>query len=468
MLSSFRGALGGRRVVLLNSLGCVLFTCHTFAQAQPNEGPKGLTPTDTLATGLRKVQAKVDALGKVVINGWVQAQYQMADSAGESSFAGGAFPANVDNRFIIRRARLKATYNGHLTQFVFQLNLSERGANLTDLYGKVTEPWMKAFSLTVGAQNRPFGYEIGYSSNQRESPERGRMSQLLFPNERDLGAMITFQMPKGKPLDFLKFEGGFFNGTGIPSPGGSVSDFDSKKDFIGRLRMDRTSQSEKIVYGLGVSYYNGGWRNGTSSVWKMDKDLQGGLAFHRYTDTTNFGRINERNCYGADGQLSIDWKAGVTTLRAEYIAGTQASGAGTNGTTTLSPNAQPTTDGYVRHFSGMYLYLVQNINHSKWDFVAKYDVYDPNTKVAGDRIGQLVHAPDGQVFTATNGADIKYTTIGLGFLYKLDANVKFTAYYDIVTNETTNAKNDAGAFTTAPYQQDLKDNVLTLRMQYKF
>lgn len=469
MFSSICGARKGCRVA-------VLFTAASMfaggrASAQQTSGSStapAATSPDSLIAALHKLQTRMEALNRITISGWIQAQYQLADSAGEGSFAGGSFPANVDNRFAIRRARLRAAYNGSLTQFVLQINMTEKGLNLTDLYAKVTEPWTHAFSLTVGAQNRPFGYEVVYSSNQRESPERGRMSQLLFPNERDLGAMITFQMPKGKPLDFLKFEGGLFNGTGIPSPGGSVSDFDSKKDFIGRLRIDRTSTNNKITYGLGTSYYTGGWRNGTTSIWKMQQDAEGVMSFRRNTDTLNYGASNERWCYGFDGQLSIDWKAGLTTVRAEYIAGTQSSAAGNSAVTTLSPNAQPTTDGYVRHFNGMYLYLVQNIHHSKWDVVAKYDVYDPNTDVAGNRIGKVVHAPDGQTFTATNGADIKFSTIGLGVLFKLDANVKFTAYYDIVTNETTNAKNDAGAFTTAPYQHDLKDNVLTLRMQYKF
>ena len=55
---------------------------------------------------------------------------------------------------------------------------------------------------------------------------------------------------------------------------------------------------------------------------------------------------------------------------------------------------------------------------------------------------------------------MKYTTIGLGWNYRWDTNVKLSAYYDIVTNETT--KNLTG------YTQDKKDNVLTLRLQYRF
>ena len=37
---------------------------------------------------------------------------------------------------------------------------------------------------------RPFGFEINYSSSDRESPERGRKSQILMKGERDLDFKI--------------------------------------------------------------------------------------------------------------------------------------------------------------------------------------------------------------------------------------------------------------------------------------
>jgi hypothetical protein len=48
------------------------------------------------------------------------------------------------------------------------------------------------FSFTAGLFARPFGFEVNLGSNFRESPERGRMSQILMPTERDLGMMITY------------------------------------------------------------------------------------------------------------------------------------------------------------------------------------------------------------------------------------------------------------------------------------
>ena len=99
---------------------------------------------------------------------------------------------------------------------------------------------------------------------------------------------------------------------------------------------------------------------------------------------------------------------------------------------------------------------------SKHAIVVKYDWYDPNTKVSGDDIGKAVLNPHGATFKTTSTQDLKYTTLGLGYIFKLDNNVKFTLYYDMVTNEAT--KN----IIAGGYWRDLKDNVLTLRVQYKF
>ena len=87
--------------------------------------------------------------------------------------------------------------------------------------------------------------------------------------------------------------------------------------------------------------------------------------------------------------------------------------------------------------------------------MVKYDWYDPNTDVKGDEIGKAISGGK-----PTTDGDIKYTTIGLGLAYRWDANLKITAYYDMVENETS--ANLGG------YTNDLLDNVFTLRAQVKF
>lgn len=413
-----------------------------------------MSMSQTDSTTIKKVNSledEIKAMKKLKVSGYIQAQAQFADSNGISSFAGGDFNANTDKRFSVRRGRIKFTYDNSLSQYVLQVDVTEKGVGIKDAYVRFTDPWANAFHTTIGVFDRPFGFEIGYSSSSRESPERGRMSQTIFPGERELGAMLTFQMPKESKLHLLKIDAGMFNGTGP-----TAVDFDYQKDFIGRIRIDKSMKEDKFKLGLGTSYYSGGWRQGTSKVYSIAADSVGLSAFLEDKDTTNNGAILKRSYIGGDMQLSYKSGIGTTTLRAEYIMGDQP---GTS-SSTASPSLQPTSDTYNRSFNGAYFYFIQDIMKTKHQLVVKYDWYDPNTDVAGDEIGSKVASPSGSSFQATNKQDIAYSTIGLGWIYNWDKNVKITTYYDMVTNETS--KNLAG------FSKDLSDNVVTIRVQYKF
>ncbi len=439
-----------KRNVLLTATGLMLTLGVSITKLNAQESTEN--PIDTLARSVVKIQDDLAHLKKLKFSGYIQAQYQVADSIGAASYAGGNFPQYSDKRFAVRRGRLKAVYTGNWSQYVLQIDVTEKGVGIKDAYVKITDPWTKWVSLTAGVFNRPFGFEVEYSSSSRESPERGRMSQIIFPGERDLGAMITLQAPKTSPWNFLKADFAVINGTG-----GTASDFDFQKDIIARVRADKSSKNEKIKWGLGASYYDGGVRQGTSKVYTINADSAGLNAFKMNKDTANFGAMAKRQYVGVDGQVSIDFPFGITTLRGEYIQGQQP---GTS-TSTTSPSTQP-GDVYVRNFNGAYFYFVQNIMQSKHAIVVKYDWYDPNTSISGDNIGAKILAFQGTTYKTTGTQDITYTTLGLGYIYKLDSNVKFTVYYDKVTNEKSiNLGSSA-------YWKDLKDNVLTVRVQYKF
>ena len=53
------------------------------------------------------------------------------------------------------------------------------------------------------------------------------MSQIIFPGEREIGGMLTFQMPNNSILHPLKIEGGLFNGTG-----NAANDFRASASFV--------------------------------------------------------------------------------------------------------------------------------------------------------------------------------------------------------------------------------------------
>ncbi len=434
------------------------------AEAQETEA----TPLDTLTASVSGIRQELDVLKRIKVSGYIQAQFQYVDSIGAAVYSGGAFGAGVDKRFMIRRGRVKFQYDAPLnekgistSQYVLQFDVTERGLTIKDAYGKFTDKWIGWFSLTFGMQNRPFGFEIPYSSGLRESPERGRMSQILFPGERDLGAMLTIQGPKLSNWNWLKVEAGVFNGNGAPGIGGNVSDFDKMKDFIGHVSATKSNKAETVKYAIGASYYNGGFRIDTVNVYNFSADALGVKGFELITNKNDIKPIGigtrdytKRQYMGFDGQLNIDWKPGITVLRAEYINGDQPG----SGSTTASPNSNTpiVADIYNRKFDGAYFYFLQTIMQSPWQVIVKYDWYDPNTKVKGDEIGKTVAGG----LKSTNSTDLKYTTLGLGLAYRWDANVKLTAYYDMVTNETSN--------NLSGYTKDLADNSFTLRMQVKF
>jgi hypothetical protein len=426
-------------------MAVILLSASGQAQAQ----------SDSLKQAVSELGKTVEALKRIKVTGWVQAQYQWAEEKGAANFDGGDFAKDSDQRFFIRRGRVKFTYNGKLSQFVFQLNGSERGVNLVEIFGKVTDPWTKSWSLTAGVMNRPFGFEIDQSSQLRESPERSRYTQILLPNERDLGAKITYEAPKDKKFHGLRLDAGFYNGQGIAVPGTSsavgstvndgVNEFDSFKDFIGRLSYYRNSSDEKYRYGIGVSHYNGGIINTTNKFFEIEGNS------YAAADTSNQtfkGKSASRKYVGGEVFFSAKSPLGKTTVRGEYIAGTQPGVDNSSRSASSLPNKNGT---FIREFNGSYAYLIQRLGQTKHEFVIKYEWYDPNTKLSGD---QLNSANAG-----ISRADVKYTALGFGYNYYYDENILFMFHYNTVNNEKTNITG---------YTNDLADNIFTIRMQYRF
>ncbi len=383
--------------------------------------------------------------------GYIQANAQLADSQGIASFAGGNFLPGTDKRFAIRRGRVKMDYSrvddegNIMTQGIVQVDYSQNGLTLRDAYANILDPYIKWFGFKLGSMDKPFGYEVTYSSGVRETPERGRMSQTLFPGEKDLGGQFYIMPNKTSRFRFFKLEAGIYNGTGA-----LANDFDRFKDLISRLSFFKNNKDETIKYSGGISYYNGGFKNSNKYINTLMSNAEGNHYWLATDSSAGYADKQMRQIYyGADAQLSIDWKIGLTTLRAEYITGTQ-SGTLTSSTT---PNAAVTANVFERNFNGAYFYWIQNIANSKHNIVIKYDWYDPNTKVKESEIGAVTGAG------SLGSADIKYSTLGLGYFFTYDQNWKITLYGDIIKNDATKLSG---------YGKDLKDNIFTVRVQYKF
>jgi len=138
----------------------------------------------------------------------------------------------------------------------------------------------------------------------------------------------------------------------------------------------------------------------------------------------------------------------MTQVNGEYLFGQQPGTMSSNDSPKFT--ALPTSDTYIRNFNGGYVMLVQDLGKLPLSAVLKYDWYNPNTKVSGNEIGQ----------NGTSKADLSKNTIGFGILWHATKVIRLQAYYEINTNETSQNISD--------YNKDSKDNVFTLRLQYKF
>lgn len=427
---------------LLTVFFTLSFLIKAGAQRYLSDYDSTLFVLDTVRTIAKRFE-------NIHISAYMQPQFQVAQRKGASTYSGGNFSELANNRFMLRRSRVKLDYRlpskekrFPLALFTFQFEATERDLNIRDMFVRVYEPLFHNFSATMGLVARPFGYEVNLSSSYRETPERGRMSQILMPSERDLGAMFTFESQQDPKKYPFRFDIGIFNGQGKSGP----AEFDSYKDLISRFTLKPVPVTERLNVSGGLSLLRGGWEQATRYKYEM-RNNNGAPVFQVDSSLANIGRKAPRHYYGADVQLAYQAGKRKTELRGEYWRGTQPGTAAT----TVNPGTLPEEPTYIRNFDGAFLYFLQNIINEKWEVMVKYDWYDPNTKVAGSQIGK-----NG---TRLTEADIRYATLGMGLTHYISDNLKALVYYERVRNEGTSLQD---------LQSDVEDNVFTFRIQLRF
>lgn len=421
----------------------IIFFQHLSAQEKPDstnaEREKKIKEIEQELLGLNEsfleIKSVVDILEKIKVSGYIQAQYQTAESEGVDNFSGGNFENDMQSRFMLRRGRIKFNYLEEFSEYTLQFDITEKGLSTKDVYIILKEPWYQIFQIQAGIFNRPFGYEIDYSSSKRESPERSRLFQSLFPGERDLGIAMTIKSERGI-FSIINFNAGFFSGNGI------AKETDDYKDFIGRIDFKFPIYETNMSIDFGASCYLGKVRVPEGkSLYKINSANQASLVENQL--------FAERNYLGLEAQFYYASPfLGGLSLRGEYIQGTQPGDQSKN----VSFTSAPSNDVFLREFAGYYLLFIQNIG--KWNqFILKYDCYDPNTNIENNEIGYDNNSKTGV-------ADVEFSTFGLGWIYYLDANIKLTLFYEKVDNETSTFLSD--------FYEDIKDDIFTFRIQYKF
>ncbi|HEY0787965.1 MAG TPA: porin, partial [Thermoanaerobaculia bacterium] len=316
-----------KRIATLLAVTAILAAFPLAAQA-PAPEPAGSNRPKTEESDAR-VRGILEALERLKISGYIQAQFVDDESSRDELTASGS--RNKD-QFSIRRGRLKFVYTASpAARATVQLEANSNGVDLKDAFIELTEPWTEwKHTLTAGQFKWPFGFEIPYSSSSREMPERSRVIRTLFPGERDRGVMAS-GAGFGKRLTYQL---AVVNGSGIDQS----SDPDSSKDVVGRLGWSFPTLD------VGASLYRG----------------EALLA----TTAQPAGRMFDKNRTGVDAQ----WKTplpGLTT-RAEYVTG----------------------DEKGAEVDGWYVYLIQALG-KKNELVVRADEYDANADLAGNAVFTL-------------------------------------------------------------------------------
>lgn len=417
-----------------------LFACMYMAPAiaQENEGEKPVTLEDikgkveAMDEPFQTLQSDVSKLNKIKFSGYFQTQLEKSEAKGgigTNPYDAANPSSNVLSQIRLRRGRVKLTYDGGLTQFVFQGDFTNGGFALKDLYLEITEPWMKYFTFTMGQFNRP-NYEVEYSSSQRESMERSAVVRKLYPNERDLGAMLSFS-----PDNMFKLQLAAFNNTlGGPIANTTPSFRDYNYYYMARLTKE-INIAEGLDIDLGVHARMGNVSSNSATFIASENNAN-------TKSTMNVGDAVKRTWYGFEAQIYADLFGG-TKILTEYIMGDDADNL------TATPSAVR-----LRKFNGFYVMFVKSFDVDflqDWQIAAKYDAYNPNTKIDASKI--------------INTNDLAVNTLGFGIHNYSFSNIRISLWYDInkVATSTGTLAGGKDLMATAPV-----NNLMTLRFQYKF
>ncbi|MDR0510874.1 MAG: hypothetical protein LBH06_07270 [Rikenellaceae bacterium] len=417
----------------------ILFFTALTTVAAAQEGPKEANEEAKKEAG-EGSKGKAQAKKGLDVSGYVHAQWiatpEKRDWGGHYiSTAGGGFTPEVNNRFTVRRCRIKFAYNNDVFSVVAQPDFKERGIKLVDAYAGVNSR-SKSYpmGLKVGLYAPPFGYEIERSPTANEFAERSRTILALFPSARDVGAGGSIAAPGGFALD-----AGMFNGNGV------AVENDSYKDFVGRVRWLRRWGGDEL--GAAVSYRRGAVPGGSSRIYRAGEGF--------VPETTEHANTYSREYAGFSLWAGKRWSWGLTSIATEWTLGRQPSEAG-RFANIAGTGFTSASDLYMRDFVGGYAALVHRIGRTRHSVEVKYDYLDPNRRVRGNEIGLAATG-----VTPATAADLAYTTVSFGYVYDMNAYVRLLAQYDLTRVERSTA---LAGFTPA---DRLRQDVLTLRLQVR-
>jgi len=467
--------------------------------------------TTTLETDVAKLK-------QLKISGYVQPQWQWTDIDTNGAPNAGDQTKNR-NFFTIRRGRVKFQHTTDNVYYTLYPDITENGVILKEAYAgwKAVKDLL---DISMGAMNRPFGYEIAYSSSAREVTERSLAENRLFNGERDLGLQFAVTPTFGGVHPLL--EVGLFNGSDnfgkgpvVFNPANTVADFstvaiggttapkfvagtsdtnrvkaitasltneaalfnggyrENGKELIGHIRVPFLL-SDDFSFDIGGSWSLGGITEpsdlrgeytSTGLTFKTDGKGPSGT-FNAKSGNDVFGLLaGNRSIFGADAQFYLSvLPFGGTIVKVELYTG-QMPFYGTSALLDSATLAQvggvarPST--ILKDVMGFYAMLVQNITDN-YQLAVRYDVFDPNTKIKGTDFATLRSGTFNS--GAGFGQDLAQSTLTVDVNVFISGAMRLMLDYDKVMNEDFTRVVNGTTIT----QADPKDDRFTFRMQYKF
>ncbi len=520
------------KAALLAFAFTALFAVGAKAQTEDEKIKEIETNIDGLGERATTLEASIDKIKQLKISGYVQPQWVWSDidSLGNQS--------RTRSFFQIRRGRVKFSHlipidgtTGSIGAVVYP-DITEAGLVIKEVYatwnvwGNLTTQ-APEFAIQMGSMNRPFGYEIAYSSSARELVERSTAENRLFNGERDLGLQVAYAPAFGDIKPVLEL--GIFNGSdnfgkGPIVGGGSASAMffgsgnvigataaitasgadsahivavntlipgmttayttvdgirQDQKEFIGHLRLPFLI-SDELSLDVGGSWSIGGITpvsdvvaeySGTNGALKLSK-AEGATAPHKFNPKSGWAPSgilnNNRTIMGGDLQVYLSvLPFGGTILKGELYTGAQPfyGTAALYGSGDTATLGAPTAVLVKKSVMGFYGMLIQNITDN-FQLVVRYDSWDPNTNFKGTDAADMPKI-NGQSYIKTNadlGGDLALNTLAVGVNAFIGGSLRLMFDYEMPKLEEYTKKVSGNNVTVG----DPHDDRFTFRMQYKF
>ncbi len=391
---------------------------------------------------------RVSGSDGLTLSGFMQNDFYVKQISEDQLNTSTGAPLN-DNRFTIRRARLRGSIDRRYLAAVLEVDANTtngpqvRPMNI-EATVKLPGDSVPTIAGTVGVFKIPFGYEVGQADYERLFAERSNMERAFFPGEYDLGAKV------GGGWRFVRYVLAVQNGEPLGESTFPGRDPNAAKDVIGRLGMTSPlAENVDIQAGfsglVGTGFHPGtpptkptvGWQDRNENG-RVDPNELIGIPGSSGLPSQTFGRY----ALGADLLISVRTpQLGKTTVYGEI------EWAKNLDRVIADPYGPLGRDMRER---GYYLALVQDIGKHV-QLGVRYDYYDPDQD-STDRVAANVLLSSQAVSTVALAAAVRWKIGGL--------TNRLLAQYDINRNHL--GRDQAGLTI------NLASNVFTLRAEAVF